>query len=345
MPIKINSTKIGLLKSHTSPNYKGRTVLTSSLFEFVELWLKRQPKASSKHARYFWEQAKHFYKATEFLPYDSKPLTAYYCCMNAAKTLISLRTGNDLQNITHGVAARGTNENISEKEITYLGSGVLFELSRILGDPVVKQNYKIVDLLYNIPCIHRTYCISFPSQSELFIPVSDFLYVRILAQGKAYLQFKIDDDYTNGNILNNIAPTFERTYPNGLTGVYYRSRRRFDWDIHNTTQNERIKKLVSFHGRIRRHFFYIKGDETSWYIKKNLNNAKIVDRTSLTLIYGVMHWLSELVRYNPQQFESYMSGHFNWLLTEFLYICLPQFVDEICCEITGCEIANGRFKR
>lgn len=41
-PLEINSKEIQLLKSITSADYSGKTVLTNSSWEFVELWFKRQ---------------------------------------------------------------------------------------------------------------------------------------------------------------------------------------------------------------------------------------------------------------------------------------------------------------
>ena len=83
-----------------------------------------------------------------------------------------------------------------------------------------------------------------------------------------------------------------------------------------------------------------------WYIKKDLpKNTHVLKRNSLTLIFAVMHWMSELVRYNPQRFERYMETKQNWLLHEFIEKALYQFVDEISCEITHQEIMSTGFRK
>lgn len=65
-----------------------------------------------------------------------------------------------------------------------------------------------------------------------------------------------------------------------------------------------------------------------WYIKKNLpSNTHIIDRHSMTIIYGVMHWLSELVRYSPQVFDSIMKSRQNWLIREFIYMFLKLAIE------------------
>jgi len=346
MSLKLNSSVVRLMKAYTQPQYNSKTVLTSSVFDFVELWLLRQSKEKSNSARDFWKQARNFFEATQLLHYESKPLTAYYCCMNAAKALVSYRNQDTLKNISHGVSSdRRTDNDFIHKEIIYQGSGVLCELSNILGDSKQKETYKIKDLLYNIPCIHRTYSITFTNDAELFIPISDITFEQVVGKDEYFIRFLLDAEYTNGNVLRSIQKCFERLPFADNENIYYRSKNRFKWNIHDKLSN-RLEKLVAYHKKVRKNFYYIKGDTPTWYVKKELpNNTRLINRTSLTLIYGVMHWLSELVRYNPQQFKIFMNSHYNWLLREFVDLCLSQFIDEISCELTGCEITSGKFRK
>ena len=53
-----------------------------------------------------------------------------------------------------------------------------------------------------------------------------------------------------------------------------------------------------------------------------------------------MHWLSELVRYNPEKFEKLMGTKQNWVIHEFIEIALDHFLNEISCEITGMDIMS-----
>ena len=38
---------------------------------------------------------------------------------------------------------------------------------------MVKQSYCVFDLLYNLPCVHRTFTITYNDMTELFVPVSN----------------------------------------------------------------------------------------------------------------------------------------------------------------------------
>lgn len=111
-------------------------------------------------------------------------------------------------------------------------------------------------------------------------------------------------------------------------------------------KKERFYNLSVYHKKVRKELFYIYGNSKLWYIKKQFpNNPHVLKRNSLTLIFAVMHWMSELVRYNPQKFEKYMESKQNWLLHEFIEKALYQFVDEISCEITHQEIMSTGYRK
>ena len=179
--ITVNSKNITIMKPVTSAEYQGKTVLTDSAWEYVELWLKRRSSKEAKEALFYWQQAKHFFEASECLPQNSKPLTAYYCCLNATKALLCINK-IDVNNISHGITQnRHSNEksnSLDKAEVIFLGAGALTELSRYLEEDVTKQTYIIKDLLYNIPCIHRAFSITYSGSPELFVPIHNIGFVR-----------------------------------------------------------------------------------------------------------------------------------------------------------------------
>jgi hypothetical protein len=150
--IVINSKEISLLKPLTNPDYNSKTILTDSSWEYVELWLKRQKSEKAKEALFYWQQAKHFFDASAILPQNSKPLTSYYCCLNASKALLCIN-GINVNNISHGITQSRQNQSnsnsLEKAEVIFQGGGVLNELSRYLAEDVNKQTYNIKDLMYN----------------------------------------------------------------------------------------------------------------------------------------------------------------------------------------------------
>jgi hypothetical protein len=348
--ITINSKEISLLKPITSADYKSKTILTDSAWEYVELWFKRQKDEKSKNALFYWQQAKHFFLASEKLPQNSKPLTSYYCCLNATKALLCVN-GINVTNISHGITQarheQVQSNSLDKAEVIFLGSGVLNELSRYLGENVDKQTHNIKDLLYNIPCVHRSFAITYTGTTELFVPIQNLKFIREDTTSKAWVQFDLDARYANASILRYLPAGYKKVPPHPESNTYTirKENSRFNWNIHSDL-NQRMQDLSNYHRKVRKDLFYIYGDTKLWYLKKNLpNNTYVLQRNSLTLIFAVMHWMSELVRYNPQKFEKLMESKQNWLLHEFIEKALYQFVDEISCEITHQEIMTTGYRK
>lgn len=115
------------MKSITSADYEAKTVLTNSAWEYVELWLRRQNTNRSRKALFYWKQAKSFFDASENLPIESKPLTSYYCCMNAAKALLAIRgdVAINFDNLSHGITSdrrQWKTNHIKDAEVIFAGS-------------------------------------------------------------------------------------------------------------------------------------------------------------------------------------------------------------------------------
>lgn len=137
---------------------KVKTVLINSAWEYVELWLRRQGSSRLLKMFFFWKQAKSFFNASENLPIESKPLTSYYCCMNAAKSLLAIcgEDSIDFDNMSHGISSdrcQWKTNHIKDGEVIFTGGGVLFELSKHVGEVAKKKIYSVYGLLYNIPYI------------------------------------------------------------------------------------------------------------------------------------------------------------------------------------------------
>ena len=339
------------MKPVTGANYDAKTVLTNFAWEYVELWLRRQNGEKANEALFYWQQAQNFFDASECLPIESRPLTSYYCCMNAAKALLAINGSKNINfdNIAHGITSdrrQWKNNNILNAEVIFTGSGVLFELSKYFNEELgQKTRYTVYDLLYNIPCVHRAFSITYGC-TELFIPIRDIGFIIDLDSKKGWIQFQVDDKYANGNSLRYAPNRFEKVIFNNDTRYLMRSKKRFAWDIHDSDKRGRLKALSDFHGLIRKDLLYIYGDTRLWYLKKDIpNNDHILRRNSITLIFAVMHWLSELVRYNPGKFAVLMETKQNWLIHEFVDNALYQYIDEISCEISKADIMTNGYRK
>lgn len=238
----------------------------------------------------------------------------------------------------------GTSNNIKNAIVVFSGSGILFELSKYFNEEAIKKEYSVYDLIYNIPCIHRAFSITY-NCTELFIPIRDIKYIVDNELKKGWVQFQIDERYANGNSLRYVPKQYENVKYQDSTKYLMRKKQRFKWDIHKD-KKQRLEALSKYHGRICKELYYIYGDVRLWYIKKDIEaNKHIIKRNSITLIFAVLHWLSELVRYNPEKFESLMKTNQNWLVHEFVDNSLYQYIDEISCEITENDIMTSGYRK
>ena len=340
--LSINSKNIGLMKSVRNPDYTSKTILTNSPWEFVELWLRRQTGERAKRALFFWIQAKHFYLASTKLPVESKPLTSYYCCLNASKALLAIHGSSqiNLNNIAHGISfnrEKWKGYNIKNAIVTFNGGGVLYELSKYFEEEACKKDYIIYDLLYNIPCVHRPFSITY-NCPELFIPIHEVNYLTDSEKKKGWIQFYLDDQYANAHTLRNISKKYQKLIFNEGGKYWLKRNSYFDWDIHDKNYKKRIENLKTYHNKVRKDILFVYGNEKQWYLKKEVSKDHLINRCSITLIYSVMHWLSELVRYLPETFDKLMKTKQNWIIHDFIENSLYQFIDEISCEITKEDI-------
>lgn len=335
-----------LMKARFEPKLGSRTILTDSVWGYVELWISRTKSINKESAAFYWNQARDFYKATKFLDESASPLTAYYCCLNASKSLLVLKGIDPKLLKSHGVSSSIKTlsaASLFNQLITFNGSGVLYELSKYFMEDLKKESFRVADLLYNIPCIHRAFISTYQNKSDLFIPVNDLVFVRIEKSNKAYLQYEIEKKNFSVKTLSSIPSHYERDIEYE-DKIIIRSKNRFDWDIH-ASLDERIAKMEKYHSKIRSDFHYIFGSTKLWYIKKSPpRNLSVINKGSITLIYSVMHFLSELVRYCPDMFNKITKTKQNWLIHEFLEMALDQFVDEISAEITGENIFPTRTR-
>ena len=94
-----------LMKPTRAPKYGNKTILTNSSWEYVALFLQRQSTPGASDALFYWNQAHSFYLASLALPDDARPLTSYYCILNAAKALLRFNGIENTKLNRHGVSS------------------------------------------------------------------------------------------------------------------------------------------------------------------------------------------------------------------------------------------------
>jgi len=340
-----------IYRPQVSPNLESKVILTDSTWQFVEIYLKRNcPKSD---AVFYWQQARNFYQATLLLDLISKPLTTYYCFLNATKALLECKTVN--YHISHGVSGKvsGGRKRLNNELIRFQVRGVLSGLCSYLEEPVIPESrdrkfeeYNLKDILYNLPYIHRAYHSTYRNQAEVFIPILNPRIVHDRNRGKCWLEMQLEPEHSNTTTLSRLKGySLDRRYRSEETYTLRRNK-TFKWNAPRNIPDAASKKRLQNYLKNRRsELAYIYSSNDLWYVKrKDLTSPSIISRSTLPLTYAAMHRLSELARYEPQSLRAHLEKDASWLLSEFIEKSIVQFIDQISCEITGNEFRITGFR-
>lgn len=340
--ITASSKPISPHKSFSSPDFKAKAAHVSGRFQFVEMWL-RQGNKECKKAIVYWRQAENFYNANAVVDGLAKPLTSYYCMLNMCKALL-VSKGKDMASVQHGVSgySSGQKTALSNEIVKFKFNGVMPELSRFFDDPVSGvDEHSLLDLLYNLPHIHRAYCMTIPSRrnKELFIPLTDCGFFRVDGTGECYFRGHLTSGWNVGRTKNKLPSGFEID-PNSLeSALCVRRKKRFKWQ--GKSEKKKIGELQKYHRKLRKRIFQIYDSSNCWYLKRDGENEAangVISKNPTVIAFAALHRLSELSRYDPDKLSRHFNNRYGWLLSEFLGRTLDQALDDLTSEITGYEV-------
>lgn len=342
--IKKSNIEITMRKAIINPDFSNKTVLTDSTWQYVELFLKGK---KNREALNYWHQAENFYKATQTLDMLSKPLTTYYCFLNASKALLTYH--NVRYDLHHGVSGERLSGkiNIQNEKISIHPKGVLSGLCNYLKEPIQtpKEMYTLKDILYNLEYVHRAYNMTYSNQPELYIPVENIRFVHNKIRREGWLEVTLEPQDSNKATLSKITGYGIDNYYNNSEFYVLRRNKKFIWDApRNNPTLESLNSFRSYYFNNRKNLRYIFSPNKLWYLKRsNLTNG-IINKGTLTLTFSAMHRLSEMSRYDPNTLDKHLSSSSGWLISEFITKSAFQFIDMISSEITGDDFRVTGFR-
>lgn len=373
-PYQYKGRRLQISKCYNKPTFGSHTILTEDPFAYVEFYFSNKKKAmkyrdvtASKakygkeqkfHYSFYWKQAKTFYNATKGLSLEAVPLTAYYCMLNAVKAFLAYKSMY-IEDFVEAFSQHGLGEerNMEEEKnlenicVCRRDKGVFVLFGRTLEhnfDEIWKQNNGIPlkKLLYNLAFIHRAFITTYnqPRQGimpELFLPV-------VAGQAPYYCKGNDNSLYLRVEVDKNFLPASASAIPTRWQkGISEQFRGDGEEKFHllsvagakRNSNGSLTSEFKTLNDVLRKEFQYIRSDKRLWYLKAgNSKNPNAVNLNSMLITMAVMHRLSEIVRYKPEQLAHLMEGKESWLLHEFLTLALDQFIDELAAEITGDEI-------
>jgi hypothetical protein len=333
-PVRTKSGRIlGPHKAILSARFDARTVLTAAPWEFVSLWLKREKQ---NDALVLWNQAREFYEVSSSVSLQAAPLLHYYAFMNAAKALLTAK--GITYDIYHGVRAddlRGSSRRItlSNEGIAIKQTGVLPALSQYLGETERSTKHTLKEILFNLPFVHRTYCLTYENQRDMFVPLTSCRFVVDSASAESYFSANISEDFSLPDIGKRLPSTLILNPTFGTQAVRSKGSVLLSSAQHLASAD--FAKLANLNRSLRDDLHYINATQTLWYAKLKVRGPKRLSRFPLTLTLAAMHRLSEICRYRPLELVKFGESQENWLLSEFVQAAPRQFLDAIASELTG----------
>lgn len=333
--VLLNGREGRIHKAILDPQFSDPTVLTSDFWTYVELWLRRK---NARKAIFYWQQARQFYTASQGLNEISAPLTYYYCFLNAVKALLEYR--RIPVSPFHGTAGSSTTKKatLAGERIVFQARGIAPALQLLLGDSDPRVEYSLKQVLYNLVFVHRAFVLTFPKESEMFVPLNSAIYVRKDGSSETWLQITADSKFSVTKIEANLPSGFERDV--GAVGSVFRAKQRFKWKDEVGEQPGNLTRISTYNTGMRKSLVYIRGQPPSWYLKLSAVSRNAIARSNLSLMLAAMHRLSELSRYDPLRLQLLLETQQNWLISEFIGSAPIQFLDEISTEITGQNLAT-----
>ncbi len=343
-PVKCNGKEIVVRKPRIIADLPSKIVLTDSTWQFVEIYLRSE---GQEDALFYWEQARNFYESTKTLSLVSKPLTAYYCFLNATKALLEVKSVR--YDLFHGVTGKREDGHIriQNEIVKFQPRGVVSGLGVYLEEtvPAGGEEFTLKEIFYNLPYIHRAFTITYKRMPELLIPILQPRFVYDKDRKKGWLEIQLEPEHSNARTLGRlIGYSLDKTYDNSSSYTLRRNK-TFEWKMNSGVPTARCLTLLQKHHKNRRkELKYIYGSNSLWYVKRKGLQNNIINKSTLTLTIGAMHRLSELSRYNPQTLSSHLEKDASWLLTEFINKSMYQFIDQISSEITGNDFRATGFR-
>jgi len=326
-------------------------IVTADIWAFFRhMATSKLPQGEQRQALAFIEQAFEFCEAASNPRLGSRPLLYYYSFLNLAKMFLLIRKVRLAVAPKHGISDPKANE---KKRLRLEGQAVrmvkcarnhseLFpEFVKALGKTVSEPaNVKVIDLLSQIPAIHRTFC-KVVGAKPAFLPVARFHLLKHKNHIHVRMVIKRNDDDVKKTLSSIRKSTaFSKLFTQVSVPQEHADQIWFD-DMEGVRGVKRgvdtaIKTLAK---RVREIGVWSILTTTGYrFYLANLPAAKVLPGLAST--YAVMFYLGSITRYKPYDFDSLFAGKYSWLISEFLRTSPMQFLYGLAGHIAGVDVVR-----
>jgi hypothetical protein len=176
--------------------------------------------------------------------------------------------------------------------VRILTKGVLPSLSSYYGETESTTTHSLHELFFNMTFIHRTYCLTYTAQREMFLPVADCRYVRETNGKQAYLTASLSADLEPRRTMNILPSSFVRDASSDDPRAIRSTASVSCSKSTNPTATD-LSNLIRLHREIRGELCYINGPQTLWYVKALVAGPRRLSRQPPTMVLAAMHRLAK----------------------------------------------------
>ena len=304
----------------------------------------------------FVGQARDFFLAAENPRTGSKPLLYYYCFMNLAKAALVLWGQALPPKVSHGIQDPKANIkdrlHVKGQKIQFTGSSrnkdtIWPEFWKCLGGAGDHRAVKFVDVLRQVPSVHRTFTKATSTATSL-LPVKSIYALN--GGGEVWLRLVFERHDRDVDLvlprlrkresfcqfLHQVGPPKDAS--NGGEYFWFESkpiagtRRGIDTAL-RALSNEafQIPSSAILTGSGYRTYFVDVNDD-DWL-------------HPVAAIYAAMFYLGSVVRYKPDVFEKLLEGVFSWVVEEFIASAPTQFIYLLASAVAGHEVVKSQAIR
>jgi len=321
-------------------------VVTADPWAFLrQVTVGALPKNREVIALSYIDQAFDFYEAAKNPHVGSKPLLYYYSFLNLLKATLLIRKVPIPVKTMHGITDPGVN---FRKRLRVEGQRVqipiaasdrsqLFpEFLKMLGADTDKiRNIRVVDLLAQIPSIHRTFTQA-TKNNPLIIPIKDIGVFRNRNQVWARIIFDKRDEDVKGTLQSvKSRRSFRRCLSQKVsendqedwfeTKPEQGRQRGIDNALQKVAKQLRDLGASSILTSSGYRFYFVDIDPS-----KRL--------PPLAATYAAFFYLGSVTRYKPDVFDKILAGGYAWIVKELIATQPTQFLYILCSELAGVDV-------
>ena len=329
------------------PSFFGKRqtrIITADPWSFLNHVVAKQlPSSKEAVALAYIAQAKDFFEAAEQPRLGSKPLLYYYSFLNLAKAALITKGVPLPAKVQHGISdpkanvrsrLRMSGQKVNVNGCAHDRSELYPEFVKILGGTTAKS-YRVVDLLAQVPVIHRTFN-QVSGEPPSLLPMKSIAVMR--SKGLVWCRIALD---TADRDVAQVLPVVRGRA--AFRRVFHQVSSATAGQLWFETEPE-VGHAVSIDPAIGRLADTVRQAGASFILTRHGYRHYLsalpprIQLPDLAAILAVAFYFGSVVRYKPDVFAKIVDGGYAWVVHEFFAAAPNQFLYGLSSFLAGVDV-------